>query len=202
MAKIKATTRLPKAGPKGSDADVKGVLLAAGGALYRERGFDSVSLRDVAERAGVNQAMVRYYFKDKHGFLAALLDHGFERLFRAVALGGGAASIFKRVISGMNAMPWLPILMMRSVYASGELRTHFREKHAPKIVAILKETVKLRKGMDPAHAALSIISLLVFPQLARPVVGQVLGIRFDERFAKSFSTHIVKLFDARGATHE
>lgn len=195
--KKKAASRPRRSGPRGAGADVRGVLLAAGHALYQERGFDSVSLRDVADRAGVNQAMVRYYFKDKQGYLAAMLDHGFERLFLAAAAETDPASAFERVIASLNAMPWLPILMMQSVYVRGDLRKHFLDKHALKIVEIVRRTVQFRAGMDPAYAVLSVLSLLVFPQIARPAISQVFGIRFDDNFAKRFSKHLVKLFDER-----
>lgn len=69
-----------KLDPKGIGADVKRKLLQAGHAVYTERGLDGVSLREVAARAGVNQAMVRYYFKDKQGFEMAMLDDGVETL--------------------------------------------------------------------------------------------------------------------------
>lgn len=189
-------------GPKGEAADVRGALLAAGHELYRERGFDRISLRDVADRAGVNQAMVRYYFKDRHGFLAAMLDEGWGRLFDSVPAGGTATDVFAGLMSSLNAMPWLPVLMMQCVYTSDELRGHFVETHVPRMIAMLRGAVEARLGLDPRFAVLSIISMLVFPHLARPVVGPVFGLRYDERFARDFADHIATLFGSKGTSRE
>ena len=38
------------------------------------RGFDALRLEAIAREAGVNKAMIRYYFGDKAGLVAALVD--------------------------------------------------------------------------------------------------------------------------------
>jgi AcrR family transcriptional regulator len=46
-------------------------LLAAGAALYPGLGCAGLSVRRVADAAGVNPAMVHYHFGSKDGFLRA-----------------------------------------------------------------------------------------------------------------------------------
>lgn len=184
-------------GPKGLGSDVRGELLRAGHALYEARGFDGVSLRDVAERAGVNQAMVRYYFRDKNGYEAALLDEGIDRYLDAVSGHDSFRDFIAAAIATLNDMAWLPVLMMRSVYASNDLRARFIEVHTPRIIAAMQVVYQPRGNLKLPHVFLSIISLLIFPQLARPVVGPVLGIGFDDRFADQFADHIAILFEGQ-----
>ena len=48
-------------------------ILDAARALFAERGYQGTTMRAVAERAGVNAALVHHYFKAKEGlFIAAL----------------------------------------------------------------------------------------------------------------------------------
>jgi AcrR family transcriptional regulator len=56
-------------------------ILSAAEALLDERGFDQVSIRDIAERAGVKKALVFYYF----GSREQLFDRVLERYERAHA---------------------------------------------------------------------------------------------------------------------
>ncbi len=49
-------------------------LLEAAKRLLMDRGFDSLRLEAIAREAGVNKAMIRYYFGDKAGLVAALVD--------------------------------------------------------------------------------------------------------------------------------
>jgi AcrR family transcriptional regulator len=47
-------------------------LLSSAEQLFAERGFNGVSVRDVAAGAGVNSALVAYYFGNKLGLLTAV----------------------------------------------------------------------------------------------------------------------------------
>jgi AcrR family transcriptional regulator len=189
--------RAPRPAPPGRrplGATVRDDLLEAGRALLTETGFQPLALRDVAERAGVNQAMVRYYFRDKHGFLEALLDDGFGRLVAAIGDRRTLAEVTGAAIAALNAMPWLPVLLTQSVYLSAELREQFIRQHAPRLVEALERVVPRRRGVLPHHAALVLLSALIFPQIARPVVSRVFQVQYDDAFARTFSTELARLF--------
>lgn len=55
--------------------------------LFCRVGYDAVSVRDVAERAGVNKALVFYHFESK----AQLFEHVLERYYKAHQLALAAA---------------------------------------------------------------------------------------------------------------
>lgn len=49
-------------------------LLIAAKRIVAEEGFEALTLKTVSERAGENKAMVSYYFGNKAGLVAAVLD--------------------------------------------------------------------------------------------------------------------------------
>jgi AcrR family transcriptional regulator len=49
-------------------------LLIAAKDIIADEGFESLTLKTVSERAGENKAMVSYYFDNKAGLVAAVLD--------------------------------------------------------------------------------------------------------------------------------
>jgi AcrR family transcriptional regulator len=57
-------------------------LLSSAEALFAERGFDGVSVRDIANAAGVNSALVGYYFRGKEGLLSEVYTRHCEPLNR------------------------------------------------------------------------------------------------------------------------
>ena len=68
--------------------DAKEKLLAAATRLFAEKGFAGVSIRQLTEAAGVNSAMISYYYGGKEGLYEAVLITQYERLlkkFEAVA---------------------------------------------------------------------------------------------------------------------
>lgn len=69
-------------------------LLSSGRALYPELGCTGLSLRAVAEHAGVNVGMFHYHFKSKDNFLRTLLQQLYEEMFAqlgSAALQGDTA---------------------------------------------------------------------------------------------------------------
>lgn len=57
-------------------------LLDAASALMRELDTTEIGIIDIAARAGVNHAMIRYFFGSKEGLLMALLDRDIARRIR------------------------------------------------------------------------------------------------------------------------
>jgi len=54
--------------------DSRGILFDATAALLSERSTIEVSLSEIAQRSGLNSALIKYYFGSKEGLLLALLE--------------------------------------------------------------------------------------------------------------------------------
>ncbi|HEY4456566.1 MAG TPA: helix-turn-helix domain-containing protein, partial [Pseudonocardiaceae bacterium] len=60
--------------PRRRDADAtRAALLTAARDLFAERGFDQTTVRDIAARAGVNQALLFRYYGSKDGLFHAIM---------------------------------------------------------------------------------------------------------------------------------
>jgi AcrR family transcriptional regulator len=78
------------------------LLLAAGAALYPQLGCAGLSVRRVAEAAGVNPAMVHYHFGSKDAFLRALLQQHYEAMFSALSLNSqGETDVMERLATAL-----------------------------------------------------------------------------------------------------
>lgn len=55
--------------------DKREQLLNAAEELFAEKGFDGTSVRDIAQKADVNLAMISYYFGSKEKLLQVLIEH-------------------------------------------------------------------------------------------------------------------------------
>src|SRR5512141_2104228 len=56
-------------------------LLQAGRELFPAAGCAGLSVREVAQRAGVNLGMFHYHFKTREAFLRALLQSVYEEMY-------------------------------------------------------------------------------------------------------------------------
>jgi AcrR family transcriptional regulator len=61
--------------------DKKTEILLTAEELFAEKGFDGTSVRDIAQHAGVNLAMISYYFGSKEKLLEALLEYRSDYTF-------------------------------------------------------------------------------------------------------------------------
>ena len=55
-------------------ADKKEHILIVAERFFGENGFDGTSIRDIAQKANVNLAMISYYFGSKEKLLEALMS--------------------------------------------------------------------------------------------------------------------------------
>jgi AcrR family transcriptional regulator len=55
--------------------------------LFAERGFDGVTVRDIAKEAGVSIGLINHHFVSKEGLRAAVDAHFLERTSKAIARG-------------------------------------------------------------------------------------------------------------------
>lgn len=77
-------------------------LLAAGAQLYPDLGCAALSVRRVANAAGVNPAMVHYHFGSKDAFLRALLQQHYEEMFVALSLTSqGSGDVMERLAAAL-----------------------------------------------------------------------------------------------------
>ena len=62
------------------EKDAKMKLIEAAMPLFPEKGFAGVSIREIADAAGVNSASISYYFGGKEGLYEAVLDHIYSQI--------------------------------------------------------------------------------------------------------------------------
>jgi TetR/AcrR family transcriptional regulator len=201
--------------PAGGDAAVREALLDSARRLFLARGFASVTIRQIAAASGSSPAAIHYHFGDKLGLYRAMLEAAFAPVAAALQRLGDPARAEEIDLAGLVTLytrmlatnPWVPALIVQEVLAEGgrfrdQFIEHFAGRLAPLVVGIVcreQERGVVRPDADPRLAALTAISMTVFPFLALPVTGRVLGITLDEGSLAVLVRHTTRvLFDGLG----
>lgn len=175
---------------------------------FAQHGYAGVSLRRLAAEAGVNPAMVHYYFGNKQGlFLTMLAEHVEPLLMRLEQTlddshteGRQSLENFLTLfIDTLRRESWLPGLVLREVLPpQGALHDVFIERYARRAGQTLRALIereqrqgKLSVHRDPATAALGLISQVWFPFLARPLAERVFGTRLGDEFTPRLVQHML-----------
>jgi AcrR family transcriptional regulator len=191
--------------PAGGDAAVRESLLRAARSLFLSRGFASVGIRQIAAAAGSSPATIHYHFGDKLGLYRAMLEEAVAPVVVALERLGDPSRaeqadvtevihLYSRVLA---ANPWIPALVVQEVLPEqGRFREqfieHFAGRLAPLFIAIIgREQARgvFRDDLEPRLAALSAISLTVFPFLALPVTSRVLGVSVEGEALERLADH-------------
>lgn len=189
--------------------DVRGQLLLAARDLFTRHGFEAVSTRQLAADAETTPAMIHYYFEDKHGLYRALLEEiippvlaQLEARSREVGHALSVADFMEGYLGMFRANPWLPPLVFREIHEGGEVfQRHFVERFASRARQLLGTALendraagRVRDGLDRKMALVSVMSLCVFPFLARPMLEKVLELSVDEDFVRRWAAYASELF--------
>lgn len=78
-------------------------ILRAAGEVFLERGYDGLSMRQVAERIGYTATTIYLHFKNKDDLLFALLNEGYAELGRRLA---AAAAAERDPLQRLAAIGW------------------------------------------------------------------------------------------------
>jgi len=184
--------------------NLRAQILDAAEQLFTDHGYAGTSIRNIANSAGVNPALVHYYFGNKHALLQTILERSIKPMTIALATlrDGKEASVENIVgllISMASKQPNIPRLLAREVLLpGGEMQDYFIKNLAPQLGGALpallqreKNAGKLRADIDPAYSALLILAVCFFPFIARTLAEPVLGIKLDTEGAAMLSKQIM-----------
>ena len=171
-----------------SSEKTRAIILATAGRIFARSGLAGARTEVIAKDAGVNKALLYYYFKSKERLYEAVVEDHFRRFNEQamVVLGaeGAARDVLLQYVSlhfdfiaahHQSAPLFQQFMMVGGKRAERLIEKYFR----PRSDAMGK---LLERGMragefrrtDPFHAAVSLISLIVFYFSAAPVL-QLLG---------------------------
>jgi TetR/AcrR family transcriptional regulator len=192
--------------PKEDSADIRQQIMESAVDLFANQGYAATSVREIADRVGVNPAMIHYYFGSKEALLHTALEQLLEPLAEVVAAmqekqEAPLQDIVSLILGAFARKPNLPVLMAREVLLpGGAVQEHFKEHFAPRLGGALPQLLKaeqrkgrLRGDLDPGLAAQTLFGLCVFPFISRGLAGPVLGISYDEKGIQKIEQNIIEL---------
>lgn len=165
------------------------VILDTAERHFAERGFDGVSVREIAGDAGLkNQASLYHHFRNKRDLYEAVLNRGIEPIIAVVAASSGGArastelsrdmvtGFLDPVIDYLLAHPYLPRLLQRAAlddsrYLRATLGRSLRPLYAQGLSVMAKSAAGW-EAEDLAHLGAGLY-LLIFGYFAN---AQLIGI--------------------------
>lgn len=178
------------------DTSTEEKIKEAARAVFQKKGFAATRTRDIAEEAGINLALLNYYFRSKQKLFELIMVETTAAFFQTMAivlneekssLEEKVAHIVSNYIDLIIKEPDLPIFMLSEIRNNPDLllqrlpigqvimkSVFFQQHHQAVGAGRITEA-------NPLHFLLNILGLTLFPLIASPLVKRV-GNLNDEDF--------------------
>lgn len=176
-------TRAVGPSPAPASADTRAAVAAAAQAEFIERGFDGARMQAIANRAGVNKALLHYHFQSKETLFAHVFAANAQQVFPRVQLAleqapdfvSAACAFVDIYIGHLRNNPQAPFFFISVARSNPQLFAKVVATFPQELIAAYQRSLRRREVArhDPLHLFISIMSMCAFPFLARPVLQQL-----------------------------
>jgi AcrR family transcriptional regulator len=191
--------------PAARDGEAEQRILDAARTVFLRRGTAGARMQEIAQEAGVNQALLHYYFRSKEGLSSAVFRQIAMRIFPALLETLGAdISIEEKIdrliavyLENLSRNPFLPGYLISEMHHHPERLPQLLSsalgvepgKVVPSLFVKLGRQINERvaagtmRPIAPEQFVINLISLCIFPFAARPMLSVIFGMD-DAAFAR------------------
>lgn len=170
---------------KAADQSTEEKIKEAARKLFTQKGFEAVKTRDIAAEAGINLALLNYYFRSKQKLFEVVMMENVQQFIKGVAaiLSNPELSLVAKLekmvdhyIDMLCATPDLAFFIFNQMRLAGQ---NNGVTIPPEILAaremIQKQVERAMKEgqitkIDPLHLMANLLGLVVFPFIASPLL--------------------------------
>lgn len=163
--------------------------------VFIHKGFSGARTRDIAEEAGINLALLNYYFRSKENLFGIIMLESLQSFVESIksVINNHETSIEEKIenivgnyIAMLSIQPDLPVFIINEIKTNPEglvekikLNETFKSSY---LLFQIQEGISQGKFVQihPIHIILNILSLTIFPFIAKPLVSKVLSVEDSE----------------------
>ena len=176
---------------KTKDISTEERIKAAARKVFHQKGFAGTRTRDIAEEAGINHAMLNYYFRSKEKLFEMVMMETMAQFFKGVnlmlndentSLDEKIDLIVSNYVDLLLKEPELPTFILNEVRPNPQA---FVEQNPIKealthsvLTRQYAQAVARGEVTEPnlMQAILNVIGLVIFPFIAKPILTSIINI--------------------------
>lgn len=192
-------------------------ILQSAKEIFHKKGLQGARMQEIADAAGINKAMLHYYYRSKDKLFEAVFNDAAGQFFPKVfELLNSEMPLFKKIeyfvenyIEMLIQNPFMPVFILTEISQNPEHFAKVFDEHKLKVPEMLIRQLgeAMEKGeiipMDPRHLMLNMLGMCVFPFAARIPVTKIMKfsdeeyIKFMEERKKIIPQFIINAIKAR-----
>ncbi len=170
---------------KNTDKGAEQKILAAAKKVFTTKGMAGARMQDIADEAGINKALLHYYFRDKDKLFDTIFLSEAQKFFPKInGIFQSGDPLFDKIekfvseyIDELQENPYLPWFVINEVNRDPDrfLQKVMGNDTRPKPAKFLEQIEKeIKKGtikrINPLHLLMNLLSMTIFPFVARPMI--------------------------------
>ncbi len=161
-------------------------ILEAAKTVFVSKGMDGARMQEIADEAGINKALLHYYFRTKERLFEAIFTEifkfAFPKLTQIIQSDATMVTKIEQMIDAYIAIlikhPFVPGFIMKELNRdpSGLFKLVLKFKLNPQVVFDQIQEAMDRGEvirMKPQHLVVNVVSMCIFPFVARPILNFV-----------------------------
>ncbi len=166
-------------------------ILGAAKKVFIKKGMAGARMQDIADEAGINKALLHYYFRSKEKLFEVIFLEAAQKLFPKInSIFESDMHLFEKIekfceeyITVMAENHYLPLFVLNEISQDPEnfLGKIWDKQRFPRPQKFLEQIEKeVKKGtikkISPLHLLINLISMSIFPFVAKPMIQYTIGL--------------------------
>ncbi len=177
--------------------DTSEKILKAANIEFEEKGYNGARMQAIADRAGINKALLHYYYKSKDVLFQLIIKEAFTIFIpRIMDVFKEDSDIFTTIRKFVDNYidiyikhPRIPAFITQEINNNPDRLVYLLHSKGLNTDMFIKKIEKAIdeeqiKNTDPKQLLLNIISLCLFPFIARPIVTELILDGSKEKYNK------------------
>jgi AcrR family transcriptional regulator len=180
------TSRSSKSDPS-QKASTEEKIKEAASKLFTQKGFAATRTRDIADEAGINLALLNYYFRSKQKLFDIIMMENFRHFIKGISFNFLAQGIpleqkLSRIVTMyidfLTENPDLPLFILNELrnnptQLAGIIDSEIGPSRAEFFDTLKQAATTGQIGFNPVHLMANLVGLTIFPFVARPILQKV-----------------------------
>ena len=178
---------------KSNELSTEDKILLAASKVFTEKGFSGTRTRDIAEEAGINLALLNYYFRTKEKLFEQVMKVKIVLLFGQIipivinettSLEEKIDLASEKYFDILTKNPNLPIFVLSEIQKkTSDVKSILPFEKVLNKSYLMKQIKGKKPDVNPFHFLLNFLSMTVFPFLGKPIL-QSFDLMDEDEFQK------------------
>lgn len=176
-----------------SGENTENQILLAARSVFIAKGFEGARMQEIADQAGINKALLHYYFRSKENLFEAVFSVVAANLFPAVkqlleadlGLKEKITFFIKIYLKTLEENPFVPAFVINTLNTNPDSFLKYIKQSGLNPLFLQKQIDEeasrgLITKVKAEHLLVNIIAMCIFPFVARPIIQNIFELKDTE----------------------